>query len=55
MSKENDPSLWNMLTNENAENYDLQTDSDDDYDTKENTKNNCAKIEGSKFAHYECA
>ena len=26
VSKENDPSLWNLLTNENSENDDLQTE-----------------------------
>ena len=38
MSKENYPLLLNLLTNENAENYDPQTDSDDAYNAKENTK-----------------
>ena len=37
VSKDNDPSLWNLLTNENAENDDLQTDSVD-YNAQENTK-----------------
>ena len=39
VSKENDSSLWNLLTNEDAENDDLQTNSDDDYNAQENTKN----------------
>ena len=37
--KEEDPSLWSLLTNENAENDDLQTDTYDDYKAQENTKN----------------
>ena len=39
VSKENDPSLWNMLTNENAENDELETDSEDDYNAQENAEN----------------
>ena len=39
VSKENEPLLANLLTNENAENYKLQTDSDDNYNVHKNTKN----------------
>ena len=39
LSKESDPSLWNLLTNENAENVELETDSDDEENDKTNKAN----------------
>ena len=47
VSKENDPSLWNMLTNENAENDELETDSEDDYNAQENAENKDQSKNGS--------
>ena len=38
VSKENDLSLWKMLTNENAEDDELQKDIDDDYNAQENAE-----------------
>ena len=38
VNKENDPSLWNLLTSVRAENDELQTDSDNKFNAQENAE-----------------